>query len=180
MKNRLEVQLTPRLALFEIVDQDRCPDPCRSNFSNQSLQRHELTTTVDQIVYGEYPIPGLDEALGQSQLEVAVFVIGRASDRDPRIAVEGLGSVLTDWAKTDAQARCSEDTCEVSAGGGADDNGGSGRAEGFSEQVPTPATTSGSRHQVYRLKNLLSVSGLVSSQISLPCVGGGPWGWRQA
>lgn len=60
MKNRLEVQLTPRLALLEIVDQDRRPDPCRSNFRNESLQRHELTATVDQIVDGEYPVPGAD------------------------------------------------------------------------------------------------------------------------
>lgn len=47
-----------------------------------------------------------------------------------------MGSVLTDWAKADTQARRGKDTCNVSAGGGADDNGGAGRAEGFSEQTP--------------------------------------------
>ena len=67
---------------------------------------------------------------------MAVFVIRWASDRDPRIAVEGWGSVLTDWAKADAQARRGKDTCDVSAGGGTDDDGGTGRAEGFGEQVP--------------------------------------------
>ena len=64
MKKRLEVQLTPRLALLEIVDQDRCPDPCGSDFRNECLEGRELTATVDEIVTA-IPGTGADEALGE-------------------------------------------------------------------------------------------------------------------
>jgi hypothetical protein len=65
MKNGLEVQLAPRLALLEVVDKDGCPDPRRSGFPNQSLQGQELAAGVDQIVYSEDPVSGLDEASHQ-------------------------------------------------------------------------------------------------------------------
>lgn len=88
MKNRLEVQLAPRLIFLEVVDKNGCSDPRRSDFLDESLKCQELAARVDQIVYGENPVSGSDEALGQPQLKVAVLIVRRAGDCDPGIAVE--------------------------------------------------------------------------------------------